>query len=48
MAQTWELLAKQRQQENQLAETVTLAEAIANGRGLKFESGKVPSHKKVA
>jgi hypothetical protein len=48
MAQTWELLAKQRQQENRLAETVALAEIIANSRGLKFESGPVPRHKKAA
>jgi len=40
MAQTWEALAKQRQQENQWAETLALADAIANGRE--------PGHKKVA
>ena len=41
MAETWELLAKQREemlakqreQENQLAQTVALAESIANDRG---------------
>jgi hypothetical protein len=45
MAQTWELLAKLRQSENnRLAETLALAESIASGRGLNFES----SHKKVA
>jgi hypothetical protein len=39
MAQTWELLAKLRQSENnRLAETLALAESIASGRGLNFES----------
>jgi len=32
MAQTWELLAEQRQSEKQVADTLALAEAIANGR----------------
>lgn len=32
MAQTWEWLAKQRESDNQLAATLTLADAIANGR----------------
>jgi hypothetical protein len=44
MAQTWELLAKQRQEEQQLAATVALAEMIASGRGQKFKSG----HRKAA
>jgi hypothetical protein len=32
MAQTWELLAKQRQSDKQLADTWALADALANGR----------------
>jgi hypothetical protein len=32
MAETWEWLAKQRNQNEKLAETLALAEAIANGR----------------
>ena len=32
MAQTWELLDKQRKSDIRLVETVALAEAIANGR----------------
>jgi hypothetical protein len=39
MAQTWEALAKQRQQEKQWTETLALAHAIANGRE--------PRHKKA-
>src|SRR5689334_8431081 len=39
MAQTWELLAKQHESDNQLAETLALADAIANGR---HQSRKTP------
>jgi hypothetical protein len=40
MAQSWEWLSKHRQIENQLADTLALADAIANGRE--------PSQKKAA
>jgi len=48
MAETWEMLAKQREemlakqreQENQLAQMVALAESIANDRGLKTYARK--------
>jgi hypothetical protein len=32
MAETWALLAKHHQGDNQLADTLALADAIANGR----------------
>jgi hypothetical protein len=32
MAETWESLARHHQSDNQLADTVALADAIANGR----------------
>ena len=48
MAQTWEMLLKQRQHENQLAETLALAQSIANGRRPKLESGMAHTHKKAA
>jgi hypothetical protein len=32
MAQTWEWLGKQHESDNQLADTLALADAIANGR----------------
>jgi predicted nucleic acid-binding protein len=35
MAQTWELLAKKRKSDNQIADAFALAKAIANGREQK-------------
>jgi hypothetical protein len=40
MAETWDPLAKQRHEENQFADALALADAIANGRE--------PSQKKAA
>jgi hypothetical protein len=40
MAETWELLAKQRHDEIQFTKTLALAESIASGRRSIFPSGQ--------
>jgi hypothetical protein len=40
MAETWELLAKQREDEIQFTKTLALAESIASGRQSQFPSGQ--------
>jgi hypothetical protein len=49
MAQTWELLAKQRQnEESELAKTLALAESIANPRPPKSEPVALHNHEEAA